>query len=536
MLRSNLNTINDQIFNKTAIRIDDQALREVEACYRFLEKFEQGKVIYGINTGFGPMAQYRIGDADLNSLQYNIIRSHSCGAGEALPDICVRAAMLARLQTFLNAKSGVHPDVVRILADFLNNEIYPLVPRHGSVGASGDLVQLAHIALALIGEAEVSFRGETVPAAEAMAACDITPLRLRIRDGLALTNGTAVMTGIGLVNLAQARRLLGWAVKASVMLNEIVESYDDFMAGALNEYKLHAGQIEIARQMRAICATSRRLRKREAELYSGDTGAAPTFRHKVQPYYSLRCIPQILGPVLETISQAEKILVEEFNAVDDNPVVDPAAGTIYHGGNFHGDYVSLEMDKLKIAVTKMTMLAERQLNYLFHDRINDAAAVRKPRQIGAQLRVAGSAVHGDLDHGRVANALQPDVRPLDPQQQRQPGHREHGNQRGDAHAAGRGERLPGRRDRDAGAGAGRRLPAMRRGALRRHAAVVCRHPGHRAALCRRHAQAQGDRRHRKFPEKQFRFPMKKLLTTLTATLCCLSGAFAARWARSCSKL
>lgn len=113
MLRSNLNTINDRIFNKTAIRIDDQALREVEACYRFLEKFEQGKVIYGINTGFGPMAQYRIGDADLNSLQYNIIRSHSCGAGEALPDICVRAAMLARLQTFLNAKSGVHPDVVR---------------------------------------------------------------------------------------------------------------------------------------------------------------------------------------------------------------------------------------------------------------------------------------------------------------------------------------------------------------------------------------------------------------------------------------
>ena len=330
MLRSNLNTINDRIFNKAAIQIDDEALREVEACYRFLEEFEQGKVIYGINTGFGPMAQYRIGDADLNSLQYNIIRSHSCGAGETLPDICVRAAMLARLQTFLNAKSGVHPDVVRILADFLNNEIYPLVPRHGSVGASGDLVQLAHIALALIGEAEVSFRGETVPATEAMAACGIAPLRLRIRDGLALTNGTAVMTGIGLVNLAQARRLLGWAVKASVMLNEIVESYDDFMAGALNEYKLHAGQIEIARQMRTICATSRRLRKREAELYSGDTGAAPTFRHKVQPYYSLRCIPQILGPVLETISQAEEILV-----------------------------------------TKMTMLAERQLNYLFHDRINE---------------------------------------------------------------------------------------------------------------------------------------------------------------------
>lgn len=371
MQYSDINTINNQIFNKPEISFDHTVLSEVEACYRFLEEFEQGKVIYGINTGFGPMAQYRIGDADLNSLQYNIIRSHSCGAGETLPNICVRAAMLARLQTFLCAKSGVHPDVVRILADFLNNEIYPLVPRHGSVGASGDLVQLAHIALALIGESEVSFCGGTVPAAEAMKECGITPLKLRIRDGLALTNGTAVMTGIGLVNLAEARRLLEWSVKASVMLNEIVASYDDFMAEALNDYKLHAGQIEIARQMRKICASSCRLRKREVELYTPGTELTTTFKHKVQPYYSLRCIPQILGPVLETIGQAEKILTEEFNAVDDNPVVDPATGTIYHGGNFHGDYVSLEMDKLKIAVTKMTMLAERQLNYLFHDRINE---------------------------------------------------------------------------------------------------------------------------------------------------------------------
>lgn len=399
------------------------------------------------------MAQYRIGDADLNSLQYNIIRSHSCGAGETLPDICVRAAMLARLQTFLNAKSGVHPDVVRILADFLNNEIYPLVPRHGSVGASGDLVQLAHIALALIGEAEVSFRGETVPATEAMAACGIAPLRLRIRDGLALTNGTAVMTGIGLVNLAQARRLLGWAVKASVMLNEIVESYDDFMAGALNEYKLHAGQIEIARQMRAICATSRRLRKREAELYSGDTGAAPTFRHKVQPYYSLRCIPQILGP----------------GARNDLPGREDPRRGVQRGGRQPGgrprggnDLPRREFPRrLRVAGDGQAQDrrdedddARRTAVELPFPRPHqrDAAAVREPRQAGAQLRVAGGAVHGDLDHGRVADALESDVRPLDPEQQRQPGYREHGNQRGDAHAAGRGERVPGGRDRDAGAG------------------------------------------------------------------------------------
>ena len=179
---------------------------------------------------------------------------------------------------------------------------------------------MAHIALALIGEAEVSFGAKPSRLPRRMAACGIAP-QAPIRDGLELTNGTAVMTGIGLVNPAQARRLLGWAVKASVMLNEIVESYDDFMAGALNEYKLHAGQIEIARQMRTICATSRRLRKREAELYSGDTGAAPS---------GTRCSlllaavhPQILGRCSKRSPQAEKILVEEFNAVDDNPVVDP---------------------------------------------------------------------------------------------------------------------------------------------------------------------------------------------------------------------
>ena len=370
-----------------------------------------------------------------------------------------------------------------------------------------------------------------------MAACGITPLRLRIRDGLALTNGTAVMTGIGLVNLAQARRLLGWAVKASVMLNEIVESYDDFMAGALNEYKLHAGQIEIARQMRAICATSRRLRKREAELYSGDTGAAPTFRHKVQPYYSLRCIPQILGPVLETISQAEKILVEEFNAVDDNPVVDPAAGTIYHGGNFHGDYVSLEMDKLKIAVTKMTMLAERQLNYLFHDRINETLPpFVNLGKLGLNYGLQAAqftATSTTAESQTLSNPMYVHSIP-------------NNNDNQDIVSMGTNAAMLTRQVVENGyqVAAIEMLALVQAadylqcagGALRRHAAVVCRHPGHRAALCRRHAQAQGDRRHRKFPEKQFRFPMKKLLTTLTATLCCLSGAFAARWARSCSKL
>ncbi|MEG0814460.1 MAG: aromatic amino acid ammonia-lyase [Mucinivorans sp.] len=357
------------IYNKkTVIKTEDK--QKVQTAFDFLAEYQKGKVIYGINTGFGPMAQYRIADKDLNQLQYNIIRSHSCGAGHPLPQECVRAAILVRLQTFLAGKSAVHPDTIQILTDFLNHNITPVVPEHGSVGASGDLVQLSHIALALIGEGEVFYDGAIVETAKAMKACGITPLKMHIREGLALTNGTAVMTGIGLVNLIQSRKLLKWSVLASVMMNEIASSYDDFMSEVLNDLKLHDGQRIIAGQMREISSSSKLLRKREQVLYNSKENQEKIFTHKVQPYYSLRCTPQVLGPIAETIDNAGKILIEEFYSVDDNPIVDPQTECVYHGGNFHGDYISFEMDKLKIAITKLTMLAERQLNYLFHDRIN----------------------------------------------------------------------------------------------------------------------------------------------------------------------
>lgn len=357
------------IYNKkTVVRTKDK--QKVQTAFDFLSEYQKEKVIYGINTGFGPMAQYRIADKDLNQLQYNIIRSHSCGAGRPLPQECVRAAMLVRLQTFLAGKSAVHPNTVQILADFLNHNIIPVVPEHGSVGASGDLVQLSHIALTLIGEGEVFYDGAIIETSKAMHMCGITPLKMYIREGLALTNGTAVMTGIGLVNLIQSRKLLKWSVLASVMMNEIASSYDDFMSEVLNDLKLHDGQREIAQQMREISATSKMLRKREKVLYNSEENREKIFTHKVQPYYSLRCTPQILGPISETIDNVGKILLEEFYAVDDNPIVDPETECVYHGGNFHGDYISFEMDKLKIAITKLTMLSERQLNYLFHDRIN----------------------------------------------------------------------------------------------------------------------------------------------------------------------
>lgn len=363
-----LEDVDSIIFGGEKIEFDDKVIARVSDSFEFLKLFSEDKVIYGINTGFGPMAQWRIDDRKLRDLQFNIIRSHASGAGEHLPYIYVKSAMLARIMTFVQGKSGVSKQTIQILADFINNEIYPLIPMHGSVGASGDLVQLAHIALAMIGEGKVYYKGELTETKAVLDKLGIKPLQLCLREGLAITNGTSVMTGIGLVNVILAKKLLEWELVASVLMNEIASSYDDFMSEVLNGLKHHEGQQAIASCMRDISNDSKMLRNRAKELYCHNEDKI--FEHKVQPYYSLRCIPQILGPIYDEIINAQKVLVNELNSVDDNPIVDPESKMVIHGGNFHGDYISFEMDKLKIAVAKLTMLAERQLNYLFHDRIN----------------------------------------------------------------------------------------------------------------------------------------------------------------------
>lgn len=345
-------------------------MQAVRDCHAFLRDFADDKVIYGINTGFGPMAQWRVDDRYLTDLQYNIIRSHSTGVGEPLGDPEVKAAMVARVGSFIQARSGVHPEIIDLLCAFINRSIIPFIPRHGSVGASGDLVQLAHIALCLIGEGKVHYHGEWRKTGEVLAAEGLQPIHIHIREGLSATNGTSVMTGIAAVNQLHAENLLALAVLSSVWMNEIAESYDDMMAEPLNAARRHSAQVEIAARMRQVAEGSRRLPKREHLLYDGGHKEA-VFEKKVQAYYSLRCTPQILGPVLDTLAHARQIIEEELNAASDNPIVDPVSKNVYHGGNFHGDYISLEEDKVKIAITRLTMTAERQLNYLFHNRIND---------------------------------------------------------------------------------------------------------------------------------------------------------------------
>jgi len=358
------------IFNNDKINISQVVLDRVNESFDFLKEFSVNKIIYGVNTGFGPMAQYRIKDEDRIQLQYNLIRSHASGTGKPLNATCVKAAILARLNTLSLGNSGVHSSVIQLMKELINRDITPLIFEHGGVGASGDLVQLAHLALVLIGEGEVFYKGERRPTQEVFAIEKLEPIQVEIREGLALMNGTSVMTGIGVVNVYYAKKLLDWSIKFSGAINEMVQAYDDHFSEELNNTKRHKGQREVASRMRANLADSTLIRKREDHLYSGEN-TEEVFKEKVQEYYSLRCVPQILGPILETISNVASILEEEFNSANDNPIIDVKNQHVYHGGNFHGDYISLEMDKLKIAVTKLTMLAERQLNYLLNSKINE---------------------------------------------------------------------------------------------------------------------------------------------------------------------
>lgn len=351
------------------IELDAAALEKVEKSFAFLKTYSQNKIIYGINTGLGPMAQYKISDEDQRQLQYNLIRSHSSGSGQPIAEDLSRATMLARLNSLMQGASGVHPSTVLLLRDLLNAQISSCIFERGGVGASGDLVQLAHLALNLIGEGEVLLDGSWLPAKEAYRAKNITPLEVHLREGLALMNGTSAMTGVGMSNIIHARYLLACSIMMSAITNELMKSFDDHFSFELNHVKHHKGQSKVAEVMRNLLADSKLIRKRPEHLYHRKIEEA-VFTDKVQEYYSLRCVPQILGPVYDTLLEVKRVVEDEVNSANDNPVIDHEKEMVYHGGNFHGDYVSLAMDKLKIVVTKLSMLSERQLNYLLNDKLN----------------------------------------------------------------------------------------------------------------------------------------------------------------------
>src|SRR6195952_4027922 len=257
-----LDNFADILFRKQDVTLPASALKKVNVNFQFLQQFSSNKLIYGINTGFGPMAQYKISEENLLELQYNLIRSHSSGGGKLLSPLLAKAVMIGRLNGLMQAYSGVHPELVELLKDLINRNIIACIYEHGGVGASGDLVQLAHLALTLIGEGEVLYQEGIHPAKEVFEKEQLRPLSIHIREGLAILNGTSAMTGIGVVNIIQARKLLEWSVMLSAMTNEVVEAYDDHYSYELNIVKHHKGQNRVAGMFREILKDSKMIRDR----------------------------------------------------------------------------------------------------------------------------------------------------------------------------------------------------------------------------------------------------------------------------------
>ncbi len=368
-----IDDLNAIVLNNEKIEIKEDSLKHVENSFDFLYEFIKDKVIYGINTGFGPMAQYKIGKNEQINLQYNLIRSHSAGAGEKLDEPDVKSAMLIRLCTILKGYSGIHSSTILLLKELINKDVYPYIPQHGGVGASGDLVQLSHMALVLIGEGLVTYQGKLRPTKEVFEELELNPIQVKIREGLSLLNGTSVMTGIAAINILKSRKLLNWSICASALINEIVSSFDDYFSEELNRVKQHRGQNYIADELIKILKSSKLISRRDDYFYNNNDNQNEEIliNRKVQEHYSLRCIPQVLGPIYDTIFYACEVIEKELNSVSDNPIIDYKKGSVYHGGNFHGDYIAMEMDKLKLAIAKMSMLSERHLAFLCNSKLNE---------------------------------------------------------------------------------------------------------------------------------------------------------------------
>lgn len=354
-----------------SIDIADQAFTKIERSKAFVDSSLDKKVIYGINTGFGPMASYIIGATELEELQYNLIRSHAVGIGRPIHEKYVLAAMIVRLNTLIKGYSGISRALAERLLIMINKRIIPIIPEHGAVGTSGDLVQLAHIALALIGEGEVLFEGKREKSAEVFKRLGIGTYKLQPKEGLALINGTSVMTGISAVLCREAEQLVTLAIKNGAFALELVHGFNDAISEKLHDLRPHTGQVAVAKLMRDILRSSKLLRDRHEFQEKFEVNhTVYQIPEEVQQVYSIRCIPQVLGPVFDTLNRVKHDVEIEMNAVTDNPIVDVERKSFLHGGNFHGDYIAVAIDQLKAGIAKLTMLAERRTNFFLNDKIN----------------------------------------------------------------------------------------------------------------------------------------------------------------------
>jgi len=339
-------------------RAKERVARSREALQRMMSS---GKTIYGVNTGFGALANTRISQEEIQQLQVNLIRSHSSGVGKPLSQEVVRAAMLLRANTLAKGYSGVRLETLETLVEMLNKGVHPVIPEKGSVGASGDLAPLSHLTLVLIGEGIAEYQGEILTGRQAMEKAGISTLSLEAKEGIALNNGTQTMTAIAALAVHDAEKLIQTAeIAAALTLEALLGVYDAFDE-RIHEVRPHPGQIAAARNIRSLINGSKL-------VHSGNE-ALEKLGYPQDPY-SLRCIPQILGAARDMVAYARKTVETEINAATDNPLVFAEDSLCLSGGNFHGQPIAVAMDSLAMAITIVGNFSERRTARLIDPKLN----------------------------------------------------------------------------------------------------------------------------------------------------------------------
>ncbi|MFW6078348.1 MAG: histidine ammonia-lyase [Gemmatimonadota bacterium] len=344
----------------TAVRLADAVRPRIEAARAVVDRaVEAGRVVYGVTTGFGALSDVVIPRERIRELQENLLRSHAAGLGDPLPERETRAVVLLRANVLALGRSGVRPVVIERLTDLLNHRIHPVIPELGSVGASGDLAPLSHLALVLIGEGEAVHGGERVGGGEALRRAGLDPLTLEAKEGLALNNGTQVQTGIGALALRAAERAVETAEVAGAMSLEAMRGTPDAFDEAIQRARPHPGQAESASRLRSLLEAS--------EIRESHRHGDP----RVQDAYSLRCMPQVHGAARHALGYARGVLEVEINSATDNPLIFAEEERVVSGGNFHGQPVAQALDVLAMACADLGGIAERRLARLTDPALSD---------------------------------------------------------------------------------------------------------------------------------------------------------------------
>ena len=344
---------------RETVEISPVGRRQVEASRAIVEKLlDSTTPVYGISTGFGDLSQIWISPQEREALQRNLILSHAAGVGECLSEDVVRSAMLMRANSLVKGYSGIRPATVDMLLELLNRGVYPAVPSKGSVGASGDLSPLSHIALVLMGEGKAFVAGKLVTGAEALAAVGLSPVAFAAKEGLALINGTQIMTAVGALVVHDAALLMKAADIAAAMSLEALRGTRTAYDERISRIRPHPGQLVTSGNLLKLTDDSRIM---ESHEHCG----------KVQDAYSLRCVPQVHGASKDAVRRARETIEIEMNSATDNPLIFPDTGEVISGGNFHGQPVALVMDYLKTALAEIGSISERRVNRMLDAHLSD---------------------------------------------------------------------------------------------------------------------------------------------------------------------